>query len=144
MPAKTPNPDWFDGMLEKAKKKAGGTWEDLAEQLGVTRNTASGWAGEYGRPPKLHDFLNLLKYVGGDIERARPEWQVFPQASKAIRQENVELRGKVGELKDMLAAIQSITIEGVGSIPPKYHIRRGSSEIRRFVLNEPPAKPEKE
>jgi hypothetical protein len=145
-PPAVKNADWFDRLLVMAYEKAG-SWEALTEGLGVkTRNTVSGWAGEYGREPKLGDFIALLKFMGGDISRAMPWWQPYPEASAAVRQENEELRTEVADLKNRLRIIQAVTIEPIGI--PRHRNSRGYSapdETLRFVLNEPSKdKPKKE
>lgn len=138
MSEKKSNPEWFQKMLDDAKEKAGGSWDELADHLGVARGTVTGWAGEYGRPPKMNDFLELLTYMGGNISRALPKWDPYVEASVAVRQENGELRAEVEDLKKRLRIIQAVTIEPVGI--PRHRNSRGYSapdETLRFVLNEP-------
>lgn len=143
MAAQSPNPPWFHKLLAAAKKQAGSR-AALARSLGdISPGTISSWEDD-ATSPTLDKFVALLDFTKGDIRRALPEWQPYPEASEAVRQENRELRAKVDELKDMLAAIQEITVGGVGVIPRKHHIPRRPGEIRGFVLNEPPRKTDKE
>lgn len=62
---------WFRDLLDSAKEKAGSRLA-LSKILGVSAPTISGW--EEGSVPAMDAYLRLLKYAGGDNERALPGW----------------------------------------------------------------------
>ena len=56
-----------DQAIEQAKGVRG-----LAKQLGTSHSTVSGWTS--GSCPSARLFEDMLKYLGGDIERALPDY----------------------------------------------------------------------
>lgn len=60
-------------LIDKAITKAGGTPEALGEALGVSRTSIQNWQATGSM--KTNNFLRLLSFIGGDIERALPEYQ---------------------------------------------------------------------
>ena len=65
---------WMNNLLDVALKKAGGRYQ-LADEIQVTNSAINKWTSGDGSLPNLHTTKKLLEYVGGDIQRALPDWE---------------------------------------------------------------------
>lgn len=64
-------PKWFSDLLRAATTKAGSV-KALSEKTAIPRTTIRSWGD--GSSPGVHHVDTLLKFIGGDIGRAMPDW----------------------------------------------------------------------
>lgn len=63
----------IQSLISLGIKKAGGNSTKLAEALGVSRTAVEKWMS--GTEMRAGNFFGLLRYVGGDPDRALPDYQ---------------------------------------------------------------------
>lgn len=59
--------------LEEALRKSGNSISTLSEAIGVSRTAIVNW--QDGGIPRVDAYAKLLKYIGGDLEKAQPSYE---------------------------------------------------------------------
>jgi transcriptional regulator with XRE-family HTH domain len=103
--SKAPLPSWFFAALDAAKRKAGSR-AALARALQTRHPTIMDW--EEGAVPGVDKFLLLMEYIGGDIERALPGYDLTAEASERMIARLAQAENQIAELQQRLAAIAAL------------------------------------
>jgi SOS-response transcriptional repressor LexA len=73
MAEKRENPTWLKGLVAEGARRAGSI-NALAVQMGFSRPSVADWA-KGASEPSTSSLVALLEYLGGDINRAMPDWK---------------------------------------------------------------------
>lgn len=100
-------------LINAGLKKAGSSAE-LGKAVGVSRQSVEKWLTTETNM-RTEIFLGLLKFVGGDIERALPTYDPKSEAVPEAQREIERLRGEVATLRSaMISAASYLTDQANG------------------------------
>lgn len=121
---------WVEELVEEGKKNAGG-YEQLAEIIGIKRQSLMGWTT--GSSPRLFNFIKLLDFLGGDIARALPEYSHNEEAAK-LKSENEHLTAENATLRQRLYQVHA---SALGMDPQQLQrLVNAGRAVQRLPLNE--------